>query len=155
MGLLFQKQGASNSTCLMWTPGGHVPHFLCSAVAQLQGSRDYQEDRVVSIENFNELIFLDGNSDGVRRSYFAVFDGHGGSYCSNRMCNEFAQLIAGHPLVCSDPCRTLSECWLEMEQLLLSGILAIQAEKKLDRPSSDGSTATVGAIKKMETTREK
>ena len=146
MGLLFQKQGASNSTCLMWTPGGHVPHFLCSAVAQLQGSRDYQEDRVVSIENFNELIFLDGNSDGVRRSYFAVFDGHGGSYCSNRMCNEFAQLIAGHPLVCLDPCRTLSECWLEMEQLLLSGILAIQAEKKLDRPPSDGSTATVGLI---------
>jgi hypothetical protein len=42
-----------------------------------------------------------------------------------------------------------------MEQLLLSGILAIQAEKKLDRPSSDGSTATVGAIKKMETTRGK
>ncbi|XP_010875239.1 protein phosphatase 1F [Esox lucius] len=53
---------------------GHSRFLLCSAHA-IRNTRRKMEDRHVSLLDFNALA---GLKDGVERSYYAVFDGHGG-----------------------------------------------------------------------------
>lgn len=49
-------------------------------VHQVKGSRNYMEDGYTVIENFNELIH-DNTLHDTKRSFFGVYDGHGGDAC--------------------------------------------------------------------------
>ena len=113
-----------------------------------KGGRHYQEDRAVFIKDFNQMI---PNSDkSTTRSFFAVFDGHGGSIVSQELSNKFALHLANHSMVLTHPIDALQEVWKEMDSTIYK-----RCQKYADDMKSmggtgefptDGSTAVIGFL---------
>ena len=88
------------------------PHFpIISGVSTSGGGKDYQEDMAVKIDDFNKVIREKSKkfhgSYQVRRSFYAIFDGHGGARCSKFLAENFHILLAKHMLVGERPVEAL------------------------------------------------
>lgn len=72
------------------------------AVNTHQGiSRKYNEDRV--------SIILNISKNGVKASYFAIYDGHGGSACCDFLSENLHQFILNSKKFPSSPRQALIE----------------------------------------------
>ena len=114
-----------------------------------KGKRNYQEDRVVFIPDFNKLIPRAKND--LRRSFYAVFDGHGGSLISDHLAKEFPSKLANHYKILKDPAVAIQETWIEMETSCFERCEAYAKKSRQSGSGShafpgDGSTATVVLI---------
>eukprot|EP00903_Cladosiphon_okamuranus_P019579 g18007.t1 len=127
-----------------------------SAASTNIGGRPRQEDEVVVVPDLNkhvpEMAELDRS---ITRSYFAVFDGHGGPAASSFLAKKFHVALAKNPLLGSDPKAALMDVWNSMDYQIYS----ILAERHRDNTNHktggngtgteevtfprDGSTATV------------
>uniref|UniRef100_A0A7S0R0N5 PPM-type phosphatase domain-containing protein n=1 Tax=Pyramimonas obovata TaxID=1411642 RepID=A0A7S0R0N5_9CHLO len=58
---------------------------------QVVGGRNHNEDRLTVLTDFNAEV---GLNDGIPRSYFGCYDGHGGEKCSTYLKDELHKLIA-------------------------------------------------------------
>jgi serine/threonine protein phosphatase PrpC len=58
---------------------------------QIIGGRSHNEDRLTVLSNFNEEVGLD---DGIPRTYFGCYDGHGGEKCSTYLKEELHKVRA-------------------------------------------------------------
>ncbi|CAM9289852.1 unnamed protein product, partial [Heterosigma akashiwo] len=78
-----------------------ISYSACSDI----GERAYQEDRLVHIEDFNPLIPASNKAVDrkIQRSFFAVYDGHGGAGCSTYLANSLHLDLARHPQIGTDP----------------------------------------------------
>eukprot|EP00752_Nemacystus_decipiens_P004214 g3851.t1 len=120
------------------------------------GGRQRQEDKVVAVPDLNvhvpETVKLDS---AINRSYFAVFDGHGGPAASSFLAKTFHVALAKNPLLKSDPKAALLDVWKSMDSEIYR-ILAQRHHENTSRANStggkgteevsfprDGSTATV------------
>lgn len=69
------------------------------AVNTNKGGRNYNEDRV--------SIILNINKNDIKSSFFAVYDGHGGSACSDFLRDHLHQLIIDSPFFPEDPRKAI------------------------------------------------
>lgn len=125
----------------------YVP--IISGVCSSEGGKSYQEDMAVKIDDFNRLIpkKQHGVDFSVRRSFYAVFDGHGGARCSKFLAESFHNMLAKNQSVGTKPDEAIHQVWMLAEDKFL-GICSKKYEKnKADGDSSafqkSGSTAAV------------
>jgi serine/threonine protein phosphatase PrpC len=102
------------------------------------GGRPYQEDRLVALN-----ISAPDQSD---KFYFAVFDGHGGSRCSQFLSTAFHQKITTHPKFNMLPIMALQEVWSKFDDDCYNEFRRIENSEGLKSLPLDGSTATVCII---------
>lgn len=82
--------------------------LLYSAKA-VKNSRRYMEDRHVIIDDFNGLF---GIKDNDRTSYYAIFDGHGGSEAAVYSVSHLHCEIAASKFYPEKPAEALREAFL-------------------------------------------
>jgi serine/threonine protein phosphatase PrpC len=114
-----------------------VIHYGCYAMA---GGRDYQEDRITAVP--------DVNYSGIM--YFAVFDGHGGSYVSDYLCRNFHLHLSNHSLFKYQTSTAFDEIWQSYDDKLFDACRRLEADNNMEYFPVDGSTATVALIKQDE-----
>ncbi|CAM9673265.1 unnamed protein product [Scytosiphon promiscuus] len=122
------------------------------------GGRRRQEDRVVTVPDLNVHVPETSHLDrGIARSYFAVFDGHGGAGASSFLAKRFHLALAKNPLLPSDPKAALLDVWQSMDSEMFTFLAqkrrdntaraSINSGGRLPREEApfpkDGSTATV------------
>ena len=56
-----------------------------------------------------ELSYLCVDNVEIRRMYFAIFDGHGGNWCSDYLANTFHLDLAKHSKLRLQPMQALQE----------------------------------------------
>ncbi|CAM9364343.1 unnamed protein product [Ectocarpus sp. 4 AP-2014] len=104
------------------------------------GGRLKQEDKVVSIPNLNAYIPVANELDrGIARSFFAVFDGHGGSATSTCLAKTFHVKLARSPLLASDPKAALLDVWQSMDGEVYRALAQKHRQNNL-RPTIIGGT---------------
>lgn len=111
------------------------------------GGKLTQEDYIVCISDLNQYIpslsssNTSLNSENIPlRSFFAVFDGHGGNNASYFLATSFYIKLAQHPKICTQPITALQDTWRAMELELHTYC------RSGDKFLKDGSTATVCLI---------
>jgi serine/threonine protein phosphatase PrpC len=82
----------------------------------------------------------------TRRSYFAVFDGHGGHRCSEFLSNNLHKLLATNSKLRFSPLAALQEAWLLADAEVLADFQRKAHQEKNAQFPHDGSTATVCLI---------
>ncbi|XP_018421531.1 PREDICTED: protein phosphatase 1F [Nanorana parkeri] len=95
------------------------PNSICTLYVSahaVRNTRRKMEDRHVTLLDFNQLF---GITDGVARSYFAVFDGHGGLDAANYAATHVHVTVAGHEALMSDPARALKEAFQRTDAMFL------------------------------------
>ncbi|KAG8455917.1 hypothetical protein GDO86_001927 [Hymenochirus boettgeri] len=92
------------------------PHQLCVSVHAIRNTRRKMEDRHVVLQDLNSLF---GLKDGVERSYFAVFDGHGGVDAANYTATHLHVNVARHEKLASDPAQALRESFQRTDDMFL------------------------------------
>lgn len=102
----------------------------------MNGGRDYQEDRITALP--------DVNYSGL--GYFAVFDGHGGSFVSDYLCRNFHLQLSLHSLFKYQPLVALDEVWKAYDDRLFDACHRHELDTGLEFFPVDGSTATVCVI---------
>lgn len=106
---------------------------ICSYAANTnQGiSRNYNEDRV--------SIILNISKKSTKCSFFAIYDGHGGSSCCDYLRDALHDHIINHPSFPESPREALAAGVREAEQAFLQYVRDQSAkDKKLDRSGSCG-----------------
>ncbi|XP_072000660.1 protein phosphatase 1F isoform X1 [Engystomops pustulosus] len=89
---------------------------LYVSIHAIRNTRRKMEDRHVSLLEFNQLF---GFTDGVERSYFAVFDGHGGLDAANYAATHLHVTLARHEELVSDPSVALKESFQRTDAMFL------------------------------------
>jgi len=113
-----------------------------------EGFRAYKEDRAVFYSDFNTLIPGANEQYPVKRSFFAIFDGHGGALVSEFLARRFAQELAEHRQIRTDPVLALKEVWRIMDMLTYEHCVAWARQRGAGQASlpCDGSTAVVALV---------
>ncbi|XP_073531226.1 protein phosphatase 1F isoform X1 [Phyllobates terribilis] len=93
-----------------------IKRNLLVSIHAIRNTRRKMEDRHVSLMEFNQLF---GLMDGVERSYFAVFDGHGGIDAANYAATHVHVMVARHEALMSDPTRALKEAFQRTDAMFL------------------------------------
>lgn len=117
--------------CLPALP--EVPEPLVSVHA-IKNSRRKMEDRHTVITHFN-LLF--GINDGVERSFFSVFDGHGGSDAAAFAAMQLHVALSRQNNLQSSPDEALREAFTKTDLML---------EKKASRERVRGGSTAVTAL---------
>lgn len=107
------------------------------------GGRKYLEDFLAVIKNLND--FIPDVQDDLTRSFFAVFDGHGGGAVSQYLSKQFHLELARHPKIITEPVLALEDVWRQMDEKCFGECRRIQFSKD-SLEVTDGSTATVCLI---------
>ncbi|CAH2295545.1 phosphatase 1F [Pelobates cultripes] len=89
---------------------------LIVSVHAIRNTRRKMEDRHVTLLEFNQLH---GLTDGVERSYFAVFDGHGGVDAANYAAAQVHVQVANHEALAQDPARAVKESFQRTDAMFL------------------------------------
>ncbi|KAM8961620.1 protein phosphatase 1F [Pelodytes ibericus] len=89
---------------------------LVVSVHAIRNTRRKMEDRHVALIEFNQL---QGITDDVERSYFAVFDGHGGIDAANYAASHVHVQVARHEALAQDPARALKESFQRTDAMFL------------------------------------
>ncbi|XP_002931930.1 protein phosphatase 1F [Xenopus tropicalis] len=92
------------------------PHELCVSVHAIRNTRRKMEDRHVILQDFNMLF---GIKDSIPRSYFAVFDGHGGVDAANYASTYVHVNVARHEGLEQDPAQALRESFQRTDAMFL------------------------------------
>mmetsp|Transcript_11656 Transcript_11656/g.21651 ORF Transcript_11656/g.21651 Transcript_11656/m.21651 type:complete len:463 (+) Transcript_11656:229-1617(+) len=133
-------------------------------VCALKGRRDYMEDTwscspatkyprtclpgsgspLPQEDNFDEIEASEtateaGTSDDTSVSVFGMYDGHGGSLCSDFCAKEMSDSIREHPDFPEEPEKVLTESFLALDKILCQ-----VADDVCFFP--DGTTATVAVV---------
>ncbi|XP_075072377.1 protein phosphatase 1F [Mixophyes fleayi] len=87
-----------------------------TSIHAIRNTRRKMEDRHVALLEFNQLF---GITDGVERSYFAVFDGHGGLDAANYAATHVHVMVARHEALVSDPAQALKESFQRTDAMFL------------------------------------
>uniref|UniRef100_A0A8C5PDE3 Protein phosphatase 1E n=1 Tax=Leptobrachium leishanense TaxID=445787 RepID=A0A8C5PDE3_9ANUR len=82
----------------------------------IRNTRRKMEDRHVTLLEFNQLH---GITDDVERSYFAVFDGHGGVDAANYASAQVHVHVAMHEALPKDPAQALKDSFQRTDALFL------------------------------------
>ncbi|XP_040204309.1 protein phosphatase 1F [Rana temporaria] len=90
--------------------------MLHVSVHAIRNTRRKMEDRHVMQLDFNQLF---GIMDGVARSYFAIFDGHGGLDAANYAATHVHVALARNEALVSDPARALKEVFQRTDAMFL------------------------------------
>jgi len=113
-----------------------------------QGKRPYQEDRLVVIPDFNSLI--PGAVKNVKRSFYAIFDGHGGALVSHILSMKFAEELSRHESITIKPVDALHDVWEKMDDIILQSCKEYSIKQKslggTNELICDGATATVALL---------
>jgi protein phosphatase 2C family protein 2/3 len=107
-----------------------------------QGAKSYQEDRMVCIQDMKAEPGLVDSYLPCKVSYFAVFDGHGGSNCSTFLATNFHVELGRHPKLGQQPLTALRETWNKMDKLYLD-LSMRSCGGNVHEINTSGSTATV------------
>ncbi|KAL0979862.1 hypothetical protein UPYG_G00190780 [Umbra pygmaea] len=92
-------------------PVGPARFLLCSAHA-IRNTRRKMEDRHVSLPDFNTLT---GLKDGVERSYYAVFDGHGGVDAAIYAATHLHIKLSQQEMLVSDPAAAFKKTFTQTD----------------------------------------
>jgi serine/threonine protein phosphatase PrpC len=110
------------------------------------GGKAAQEDRLVCIEDMRAIPgLLEGPSIEKKISYFAVFDGHGGSKCSTYLAAEFHVELGRHPKLGVQPITALRETGKKFDDTYYKHCLS-QVRGDVREIACDGSTASVAVV---------
>ncbi|KAM4707419.1 protein phosphatase 1F [Discoglossus pictus] len=89
---------------------------LCISIHAIRNTRRKMEDRHVVQLQFNQLF---GIKDDVKRSYFAVFDGHGGVDAANYAATHIHVNLARHERLKQDSAQALRESFQNTDSMFL------------------------------------
>ena len=123
------------------------PHFrIVSGVHSSPGGKRFQEDMAVKIDDFNKTIRennrkFTGNLQ-VRRSFYAIFDGHGGARCSKFLAENFHVMLAKKDVLADNPEVALELVWLAAEEQFYEICMKMYTSGENSFHKS-GSTATI------------
>lgn len=117
--------------CLPELPEAPAPLVSVHAI---KNSRRKMEDRHTMITHFN-LLF--GINDGVDRSFFSVFDGHGGSDAADFAAVQLHVALSRQKNLQSNPDEALREAFAKTDLML---------EKKANRERVRGGSTAVTAL---------
>lgn len=117
--------------CLPELPEASAPLVSVHAI---KNSRRKMEDRHTVITHFN-LLF--GINDGVHRSFFSVFDGHGGSDAADFAAVQLHVALSRQKNLQSSPDEALREAFTKTDLML---------EKKANRERVRGGSTAVTAL---------
>ncbi|OCU01910.1 protein phosphatase 1F [Xenopus laevis] len=92
------------------------PRDICVSVHAIRNTRRKMEDRHVILQDFNTLF---GIKDSIPRSYFAVFDGHGGVDAANYASTYVHVNVARHEGLKQDPAQSLRESFQKTDAMFL------------------------------------
>ncbi|XP_018099604.1 protein phosphatase 1F isoform X1 [Xenopus laevis] len=92
------------------------PREICVSVHAIRNTRRKMEDRHVILQDFNTLF---GIKDSIPRSYFAVFDGHGGVDAANYASTYLHVNVARHERLEQDPAQALRESFQRTDSMFL------------------------------------
>ncbi|KAG9487491.1 hypothetical protein GDO78_007380 [Eleutherodactylus coqui] len=109
-------QDISSQWQIQLPPAPNTKRNLYVSSHAIRNTRRKMEDRHVSLLEFNQLF---GLTDGVERSYFAVFDGHGGLDAANYAATHVHVMLARHEALISDPARALKEAFQRTDAIFL------------------------------------
>ena len=103
--------------------GGDVA--ILAGEYQKIGGRKVQEDRCVCVPDLNEVAKKHNPQVpvDVRRAFFAVFDGFGGTSSSEWLKDNFHHLLTRHEAFADNPERALQETFGKVDQTLLETIV--------------------------------
>eukprot|EP00937_MAST-01D_sp_MAST-1D-sp2_P003675 g3675.t1 len=122
--------------------GGGMRPVVGSATEQ--GGRPYQEDRYVAVTDLNAFAKSIGRHDAldmaVPRSFFAVYDGHGGSKCSKFLAATLHLNLVSHARFATDPRTALLEAWDQTDEQFCARCVATRRRPSA-QPERSGSTA--------------
>jgi protein phosphatase PTC2/3 len=114
-----------------------------------QGGRGYQEDRAVFDVDLNRLIPNMNRDNVIRRSFYGIFDGHGGSLVSDFLAQEFPKRLVEHKSIVTNPGEALKDVWMQMDDIVYDRCQTYADQFKAlsgEMFPCDGSTATVVLI---------
>ena len=103
--------------------------------ASLQGRRPTMEDCHICVENVWEE---EGREEGMKCSYFGVFDGHGGQKAAEFAANTLHQHIVRHEDFPHDAPTAIQSAFLDVERNFLEWAKRDQLE--------DGTTAVIAIL---------
>nr|CAD7461766.1 unnamed protein product [Timema tahoe] len=134
-----------NEVCLRYIDDGQVstlppPKLECPISAcAVKNTRRRMEDRHVIIEDFHTLFNIQDDSPA---SYYAVFDGHAGTYAAVYSVCHLHQFLAESPFYPTDPVQAFKEAFLKTNFHFL--------EKSNIENLSSGTTALCALLRPQE-----
>ena len=81
--------------------------------------RDYNEDRVSIIINITKPVNYNKENNWPKASYFAVFDGHGGSKCADFLRDNLLKLICNNNYFPNDIPKAIKTGFADADQIFL------------------------------------
>uniref|UniRef100_W5M1W6 Protein phosphatase 1E n=1 Tax=Lepisosteus oculatus TaxID=7918 RepID=W5M1W6_LEPOC len=88
--------------------------FLRASAHAIRNARRKMEDRHVVLTHFNQLFGLE---DQTERSYFAVFDGHGGVDAATYAATHLHVNVGQHEALLSDPALALKSAFTQTDDM--------------------------------------
>lgn len=90
-----------------------LPRFPCSIHA-IRNQRRKMEDKHVTIPYYSQLL---GFKDGVERSYYAVFDGHGGVDAANFASTHLHVVLGKQQKLPTDPVDAFKRAFTQTDEM--------------------------------------
>lgn len=100
--------------------------------------RNYNEDRVSIILNMTRPPGRTDVFHWPKCSFFAIYDGHGGSQCADFLKDQLHTIIINQPTFPKDPAQALTTGCLDAERLFVD-----QADKKMPLHERSGSCGII------------
>lgn len=111
---------------------------ICFASSSIQGQRGTQEDRITILPHLGTLDDSAARAYLRAMGYFAVFDGHGGAFCSSFLAKQLHQYLVSHSTFATDMSTSIIEACLSADETICRELLATSEDC--------GSTATIAIV---------